>query len=143
MAIKIDLRIKSKIENIYPAEREILNQASELGYDGDACFCLRLAMDEALVNAIIHGNRNDQQKNVRVIALCDDEKIAITVQDEGDGFDQALLVDPTKEPFLYKTSGRGVYLIQQFTHEIHFNDSGNSITFVVNKSHPPAVLQSR
>ncbi|MGC9326392.1 MAG: ATP-binding protein, partial [Candidatus Hinthialibacter sp.] len=103
MTIKIDLRIKSKIDNIYPAECEILKQALELGYDGDACFCLRLAMDEALANAIIHGNHNDHEKMVHVIALCDDEKIAITVQDEGDGFDQALLVDPTQEPYLHKT----------------------------------------
>lgn len=143
MAIKLDLRIKSKIENIYPVEREILECASELGFDSDACFCLRLAMDEALINAITHGNRNVEDKEVRIVAICHNDQIAITVQDEGDGFDQSTLVDPTQEPFLHKTSGRGVYLIQQFTHEILFNDKGNAITFIVHRAHPPAVLQSR
>lgn len=142
MAMKIEFRIKSRIENIYPVEREIIEQAASLGYDGDACFCLRLAMDEALINAITHGNRNIEEKDVRIIAYCDRERIAVTVQDEGDGFDQSQLVDPTQEPYLHKTSGRGVYLIQQFTHEIQFNEKGNAITFVVNRAHPPAVLQS-
>lgn len=142
MAMKIELRIKSKIENIYPVEREILERASELGYDGDACFCLRLAMDEALINAITHGNRNMEEKNVRIIAYCDEQRIAVTVQDEGDGFDQSTLVDPTQEPYLHKSSGRGVYLIQQFTHEIQFNEKGNAITFSIHRAYPPAVLQS-
>lgn len=143
MAIKIESRIKSKVENIYPVEREILDRAYELGYDSDACFCLRLAMDEAIINAITHGNRKIEQKDVRIVALCDNDRIAITVQDEGDGFDQSALVDPTQEPYLHKTSGRGVYLIQQFTHEIQFNEKGNAITFVIHRAHPPAVLQSR
>lgn len=142
MAMKIEFRIKSKVENIYPVEREIIERANHLGYDGDACFCLRLAMDEALINAITHGNRNVEEKDVRIIVFCDRERIAVTVQDEGDGFDQSRLVDPTQEPYLHKTSGRGVYLIQQFTHEIQFNEKGNAITFVVNRAHPPAVLQS-
>ncbi len=143
MALKLDIRIKSRIENIYPVEHEILERACELGYDSDACFCLRLAMDEALINAITHGNHNAEDKDVRIVAHCDCSQIVVTVQDEGDGFDQSTLVDPTQEPYLHKSSGRGVYLIQQFTHEIQFNEKGNAITFVVHRAHPPAVLQSR
>jgi serine/threonine-protein kinase RsbW len=142
MATRLDFRIKSKVDAIYSVEQEILECASELGYDGDSCFCLRLAMDEALINAIIHGNHRDEGKFIHIIALCDRSQIAITVQDEGDGFDQTTLINPTQEPYLHKTSGRGVYLIQQFTHELQFNDKGNAITFIINRAHPPAVLQS-
>lgn len=138
----LDFRIASKIENIYPVEREILQQANQLGFDDNACFCLRLAMDEALINAIIHGNRNAEEKKIHIKALFNSESVAVTVQDEGDGFDRSQLCDPTEAPHLYETHGRGVFLIRQFTHELRFNDKGNEITFVVHQSHTPAALQN-
>ncbi len=138
----LDFRIASKIENIYPVEREILQQADQLGYDEDACFCLRLALDEALINAIIHDNRNAEEKKIHIEARFNLESVAITVKDEGEGFDRSKLFDPTQKPHLFETHGRGVFLIRQFTHELRFNDKGNEITFVVHQSQSPAALQS-
>ncbi|RJP18475.1 MAG: ATP-binding protein [Candidatus Omnitrophota bacterium] len=135
----ISFQIKSKIENIYSVERAILEQASQFGFDSESRFCLRLAMDEAFVNAIIHGNGNAAEKNIYVKAHCDCDRIEISIRDEGNGFDLSVLNDPREEPFLFETHGRGVFLIRQFTHELHFNDKGNEIIFVMNRAQPSAL----
>jgi len=142
MKKKLDYRFQSRIDNIYPAEREILAQAKNLGYDEDALFSLRLAMDEALINAIIHGNKNSAQKYIDVTAHCCAEKITVTVRDEGKGFDRSQLVDPRQKPFVQKSNGRGVFLIHQFTHEVQYNDTGNEVSFTIQRGQPISILQA-
>lgn len=138
----LTFRIKSRIEDIYPVEQDILNEAIELGYDEDTRYCLRLALDEALINAIMHGNQSLEHKTVFIDAACDRDQISVSIRDEGRGFDRTQLPDPTKPPFLTETCGRGVFLIKQFTHEVRFNDIGNEITFVLNRNRPVNVMQS-
>ena len=133
---------QKQIENIYSIESQIIETAGKLGYDEDACFSLRLALDEALVNAIIHGNGNAEDKEIMVIAECDEEKFTVTVCDEGDGFDCTKLYDPRQEPYLHNCNGRGLFLIRQFTHNVFFNEKGNEITFSVNRNQPISVLQA-
>jgi len=142
MEKRLQFQIKSKIENIYPVERTILDQAKEYEFDSEACFNLRLAMDEAFSNAIIHGNRNAEEKDIMVEAAFQSNCIAVTVRDEGDGFDRTKLIDPREISNLFKTNGRGVFLIRQFTHEVKFNEKGNEITFIVQRSRTASVLKS-
>lgn len=142
MKRQISFRFKSKIENIYPVENHILNRAQDLGYDVDTRFSLRLAMDEALINAIVHGNQNLEEKEVTVTAEYDRNQISVTVSDEGEGFDRQQLYDPREEPYLQNANGRGVFLIRQFTHNMRFNEKGNAITFTILRSQPLAVLQA-
>ncbi len=138
----VTFRIRSRIEDIYPVEQEILDEADYLGFSEDLRYCLRLALDEALINAIMHGNRNRENKTVFVDAACDGDRISVSVRDEGEGFDRSLLPDPTKPPYLTETCGRGVFLIKQFTHEVRFNEKGNEITFILNRNQPITVMQS-
>ncbi len=139
----LSFQIKSKIENIYPIEREILSQAIHFGFDSETRFCLRLAMDEAFINAIIHGNGNLGNKNIYIKAVCGFDRIEVSIRDEGNGFDCSKLSDPREEPFLFKTHGRGVFLIKQFTQDVRFNDKGNEITFVINKNTPATIPQTQ
>ncbi len=140
---KLSYRLKSKIENIYPVERDILRYANLLGYDEDAQFSLRLAMDESLINAIIHGNNNSEDKSIEIDVKLDKDKITVTVRDEGDGFDQNELFDPRNEPFVQCSHGRGVFLIHQFTHQVQYNDKGNEVSFTIHRHEPISVLQAR
>ncbi len=142
MEKNLQFQFNSKVENIYPVERSILERAKELNFNEDVCFSLRLAMDEAFINAIIHGNNNLEDKSIHVIANFYSDSIEVTVRDEGDGFDLSQLYDPRDEPHLYDTHGRGVFLIRQFTNEVRFNDKGNEITFVVHRTQPSPVMQS-
>lgn len=129
-----EFSIPSTVEKIYPVEQQILSFARSLGYCDDDCFCLRLAMDEAMVNAIIHGNNYDREKTVTVRADCSHHSIAVTVLDEGDGYDINSLNDPTTQENIHATHGRGVFLIRQFMSEVTFNEKGNQITFTLYRS---------
>lgn len=87
----------------------------------------QLAVNEAVTNAIIHGNKQDQTKKVAITAERTDEKIEITVKDEGSGFDPAAIPDPTDEKQLLKTGGRGVFLIQQNADKVSFEEEGTLV----------------
>lgn len=126
--------IPSKVKHIYPVEQQILALARELGFSDDDCFCLRLSMDEAMVNAIIHGNKYDASKQVYVKVDGGDAAFEVTVRDEGDGYSVDDLQDPTTEENLHATHGRGIFLIRQFMSQVLFNDIGNQITFIIRRN---------
>ncbi len=127
--------IPSLTTEIYPLQHEILESLSVNGFDENSIFAIRLAMDEALINAIKHGNKNDPRKNVLVEFSCDNEKAVISVKDDGDGFDHDSIMDPRDEDGLNRTHGRGIFLIKQFMTEVAFNEKGNHITFTYVKGH--------
>lgn len=91
-------------------------------------FGVRLALEEALVNAIKHGNRMDPNKSVHVSCRVCDTKVRIIIEDEGEGFDVNAVPDPTEEENLEKPGGRGIMLIRNFMNFVEYNDSGNRLT---------------
>jgi serine/threonine-protein kinase RsbW len=87
-----------------------------------------LAVQEALVNAVVHGCKNDQSKQVRCRLQSDPlGRIVITVTDPGPGFSPDLLSDPKRQENIYADHGRGVYLIRQLMDEVSFERRGNEI----------------
>jgi serine/threonine-protein kinase RsbW len=87
-----------------------------------------LALREALVNAIIHGKRNDPRKRVNVNCRCTrDGEVSITVEDEGNGFRSDTVSDPTLPENKLRTHGRGIYLIRTLMDEVHFEKGGSVI----------------
>ncbi len=90
-------------------------------------FCVRLALEEALTNAIRHGNKMDVTKKVFVRSTIQDMTVRIEIQDEGDGFTPESLPDPTAQENLGRPGGRGVLLIRSFMDEASYNDVGNCI----------------
>jgi len=103
------------LDKAYEIEHEIMEDLERLGYDENALFSIRLAMDEALINALKHGNRNVPELTIRIFYEAD---------------------TPTIGEHLKKTHGRGVFLIRKFMHEVYFNDKGNQITFVYHNQMP-------
>ncbi len=126
--------ISSRLESIYPLEQEVLEVITSFGYSDDEIFGIRLAMDEALINAILHGNRGQEYKRVFVALQVNPEWVEISVRDEGDGFDVNSLFDPTTEEHLHDPHGRGIFLIREFMSEVTFNEVGNQITFLLRKA---------
>ncbi len=96
-------------------------------------FNLRVAVAEALANAIIAGNGEDRTKSVLVRAELFDEAIRIHVTDEGVGFDPATVADPVLPDDLERPSGRGLYLIRQLVDDVHFSPQGNSICMTLRR----------
>jgi serine/threonine-protein kinase RsbW len=90
-------------------------------------FGVRLALEEAVVNAIKHGNGFDPAKSVSVVCDIDDNRVCVTVEDEGPGFDPQDVPDPTEDENLDKPSGRGLMLMKAFMTRIEYNPTGNRV----------------
>lgn len=91
---------------------------------------LVIALYEAIVNAMRHGNGNDSAKKVRVRAEIGFNEARFIIADEGEGFVMDDIANPTDPKNLYKSSGRGIYLMKHFMDEVLFNDQGNEVTLV-------------
>lgn len=91
-------------------------------------FAVRLALEEALVNAIKHGNRMSPEKSVEIKCWISDERVRIEIQDEGEGFDRQDVPDPTLVENLERPCGRGIMLMGAFMNLIEYNDQGNKVT---------------
>jgi serine/threonine-protein kinase RsbW len=90
-------------------------------------FGVHLAMHEALVNAILHGNRLAADKRVHVSCRMSPELISIEITDEGEGFNPVTLPDPTDPDRLESPGGRGVMLMKAFMSRVDFNERGNCV----------------
>ncbi len=96
-----------------------------------ARFKLRVALCEALSNAIIYGNQLDPEKRADVTVVVDGKSASVRVSDEGEGFDPEQVSDPTTPDRVEIDEGRGLFLIRQLVDEVRFNDRGNSICMIL------------
>lgn len=92
------------------------------------CFGVRLALEEALVNAIKHGNRMDPDKKVYIACELSADEVTVVIEDQGEGFKLAEVPDPTEDDNLEKPGGRGIMLIRSFMNGFGYNDKGNRVT---------------
>lgn len=115
----------------------ILGQAQARGYADDVCFAIRLAIEEALSNAVKHGNRFDPCKKITVKASVGGETMSVCIADEGAGFDPAFVPDPTAEENIEKPSGRGIMLMRAYMDQVSFNDRGNEVRMLKRKAQTP------
>jgi serine/threonine-protein kinase RsbW len=122
--------LPTALEHIREAERDVLVRLGELGYSDDDRFAVRLALEEALVNAMKHGNRMDPAKSVRLAYRILAEKVEIRVADEGEGFDPGQVPDPTCDENLAKPCGRGVMLMRCYMDEVTYLDNGREVHMV-------------
>ena len=107
--------------------QEVIEQLQLHQWDDRAVFAVHLALEEAIVNAIKHGNGYDVSKSVHVFCQLSANRFQIQITDEGDGFDSEAVPDPTNDERLDLPSGRGVHLIRSFMSEVRYNDAGNSV----------------
>ena len=116
-------------------EREILRAVSQHRYDEETVFAIRLAFEEAITNAVKHGNGNDRSKKVRVRFGVNSEKIVIVVNDEGSGFLPEQVPDPTKPDRLSLPDGRGIMLMRAYMNKVEYRRNGSELLLVkVNES---------
>jgi serine/threonine-protein kinase RsbW len=90
-------------------------------------FSIKLALEEALVNAMKHGNQLDPNKTVQIAYRVTNERFDVLVADQGLGFDPNEVPDPTAAENLERPCGRGVMLMRHYMTEVDYNDSGNSV----------------
>jgi serine/threonine-protein kinase RsbW len=90
-------------------------------------FCVRLALEEALVNAIKHGNQMDRAKKVSIAYKVEPGRFEIHITDEGTGFDPTDVPDPTAVENIERPCGRGLMLMRHYMNEVVFSGRGNSV----------------
>jgi serine/threonine-protein kinase RsbW len=89
---------------------------------------IEIAVQEALANAVIHGNHEDPHKQVHITCRCSTRgEVSVTVRDEGEGFDRDGVPDPTDPQNLLLTRGRGIYLMRALMDEVSFTDNGRVV----------------
>lgn len=133
--------LKGVIAELRKVSSKVLCHAKQLGYSDDDTFAVHLSMEEAIINAVKHGNRADCNKNVTIEYDITPEKICVTVTDEGGGFEPEKVDDPRSGENIYKTGGRGVLLIKSYMDSITYNQAGNSISMTkINSKHAKSGL---
>ena len=106
---------------------EIIDRLRRSRWNERDVFAVQLALEEALINAIKHGNGDDPAKRVCCCCRIASDLVRIEIADEGDGFDPASLPNPTDNENMCTPSGRGVMLMQNFMCRVEFNEKGNRV----------------
>jgi len=113
---------------------ELLDGVQAEGHAESESFAIRLALEEALINAVKHGNKFDPDKTVTVSIEADADRTSLTVADEGDGFDPSGVPDPRADENLEKPCGRGIMLMHAYMDAVEFNPRGNEVRMVKKRS---------
>ena len=121
------LQLPSKQESITLLENLIEEIADKHKVSEDTFANMMTCLSEAVINAIIHGNKLDANKKVIVNADVEGKRIVWTVTDEGDGFDYNNLADPTAPENIENLTGRGVFIIKHLADQYIYNSKGNEI----------------
>jgi serine/threonine-protein kinase RsbW len=125
-----EITIPSTPQGHQEAEHEIMMKVNELGFTEEARFSIKLAMEEAVVNAIKHGNRFDKCKRVFIRYSCSPNVFTVSVRDEGDGFDPSRIPDPTAPENLALPCGRGIMLMSAYMDRVEYSRRGSEVTMV-------------
>lgn len=128
---KFNLVLKSNRNEIrkFDILLEQVNQKFELTVE--KFINLQIACSEALINAIVHGNKEDENKSVYTGIEINEVKLIVRIKDEGEGFKIEELPDPTSNENLLKESGRGIFIIQSLVDDFKCNSSESGTEFIL------------
>lgn len=127
-SVRFDFLIPSDLTYVLGINYHISNLLKEFGYPAqDTRVNIPLACDEAITNAIVHGNRSRADKKVNIQIYVSPNRFRIRVRDEGDGFDLARVANPTQGEALLRASGRGVYLMRSIMDSVEFKEGGRVV----------------
>ena len=129
----IQAKLDSTLDSVDQAEAMVRKTAVEIGFRDDDLHDIGMAVREAMVNAVVHGNRYNLKKKVHLSIGREPERLSIRIRDEGEGFELNDLPDPLAEENLLRQSGRGLLLIQAFVDEFQMHrvpPNGTEVTMV-------------
>lgn len=121
------LQLPSKYESVTLLENLIEEVADKYQVSEDTFANMMTCLNEAAINAIVHGNKLDETKTVIINADVEPKRVVWTITDEGSGFDYNNLPDPTAPDRLEELTGRGVFILKHLADQCIFNASGNEV----------------
>ncbi|MBN2348279.1 MAG: ATP-binding protein [Bacteroidales bacterium] len=125
-------KIASKIENLRKIEKLVDDLSVEYNISSDKYGNILIAALEAANNAILHGNKLQEDKNVNISIIRDQNKLKIIVEDEGTGFDYSNIPDPTAPENIENVNGRGIFLMEKLSDGISFSRNGATVELEFN-----------
>jgi serine/threonine-protein kinase RsbW len=129
---RVSYSLDSTLESVNTAEQKAFEAAAKAGFDEDEQHHISMAVREAAVNAVLHGNAYDPKKKVLVAYEMTGKALVITISDQGHGLDPDSLPDPLAPENLMKQTGRGIFLIRSFMDEVKIRNTnpGTEITLI-------------
>ena len=126
--VEFEYSLTSEVATVSPFVDHVMRSINIFRMTSEIEVDIEVALREALLNAIIHGNREDPRKHVYVTIFCGtDGEVAMTIRDEGAGFDSSSVPDPTAPEHRMSTHGRGIYLMQALMDEVSFEQDGTVV----------------
>ena len=122
--------VPSELGQTAVAKQAVIKELERFRYGEDASFAIKLALEEALTNAVKHGNMDDPGKHVTVRFAVNSEKAVVVVQDEGPGFEPEQVPDCTHPERLPLPNGRGIMLMKSYMDEVCYRDNGREVYFM-------------
>ena len=113
-----ELSLPSHIETVATAAAAVAEFVGRSGISDDAAFGIDMAVREAVTNAVLHGNRQDEDKTVDLTLKSSPDAVEISVHDQGPGFNPEAVPDPTVQENILKASGRGIFFMRSFMDEV-------------------------
>jgi serine/threonine-protein kinase RsbW len=135
--VKVDLVLPSDLTETHRVQAEIESALQENGFNEYDLFNIRLAVEEALVNAMKHGNQLDPDKKVQVSYTITEDQFDIRIVDEGQGFNPEDVPDPTDEGNVDRFCGRGVYIIRNVMDSVAYEGNGNIVLMTKRRGTDP------
>jgi serine/threonine-protein kinase RsbW len=137
---RVSYTLDSTLETVDSAEEAASRMAAKVGFDEDEVMRIAMAVREAAVNAVLHGNAYDPHKKVGLDFESSGQNLVITIRDQGSGLDMSKIPDPLAPENLLKTSGRGIFLIRSFMDEVQIRPSqtGTEIKLIKHVHGPSA-----
>jgi len=126
------MTLESELSSVDPVEAKAESLARDAGFDDDTSSQIAMVVREAVINAIMHGNKKDPAKQVQVEYELNDEALKIKIADEGAGLDPDSVPDPLAPENILRSSGRGIFLMKAIMDEVHFHqlDPGTEIELI-------------
>jgi len=124
------MTIASDYADAREVQRLIREEVERAGFDPDSQFGIKLAVEEAIINAIKHGNKLDKRKQVHVEWRITPAAAEIIIEDEGPGFERQHVPDPTHMGNLEKLTGRGILLIESYMTDVEWSKGGRRLRMV-------------
>ena len=128
--------VENELSAIGEISKQLISKLEDYDFSKEDVFAVKLALQEAFLNAAIHGNKMISEKKIRIGYSIEPNKVEINLMDEGEGFDPDLVPDPRIGENLYKPAGRGLFLMRSYMDEVEFNEQGNGIRMVRYKEKP-------
>jgi serine/threonine-protein kinase RsbW len=133
---RVSLTLSSSLESVDTVEQTAEDFAARAGFDEDTVPNIAMAVREATVNAVLHGNAYNPAKRITVSFEANSDALVVRVIDQGPGLDPSNLPDPLAPENILRGSGRGIFLIRAFMDEVHFRQlhPGTELTLIKHRA---------